>query len=337
MINRTRRSPLAGDAFPLAGHKGIAHRRAPAKAACLFVFGLLVTASGITYADQPPHLSPARTAAAANLVDIRTLVPDMAEDIKYAGSDNFVGAPVDGYRAPKCFLLRPVAEALARVEHDLRARHLRLKIWDCYRPARAVAHFVRWAHDLGDQRTKAQHYPTLDKSKLLDGYIASVSGHSRGATVDLGMEQCAGRRLALHAAGHGHGLRLLRHPREYRQSRHHARCSTPTANVCLRPWRARDSRTIRWSGGTTRSRRSPRRIRFTTCQWSSSASSSLGKGFERSVHLAPTEPSPNPSPKGSGAQKLHVGGPSCDSSSSSPRSCCSARLMPATPRSTLTS
>ena len=141
-------------------------------------------------AEQPPALSPAKTAAAANLVDIRTLVPDVAEDIKYAGSDNFVGAPVDGYRAPKCFLLRPVAEALAGVERELREQHLRLKIWDCYRPARAVADFVRWAHDLGDQRTKAQHYPMLDKSKLLGDYIAPVSGHSRGSTVDLTLERC---------------------------------------------------------------------------------------------------------------------------------------------------
>lgn len=141
-------------------------------------------------AQQPPALSPAKTAAAANLVDIRTLVPDIAEDIKYAGSDNFVGAPVDGYRAPRCFLLRPVAEALARVEHELRAQHLRLKLWDCYRPARAVANFVRWAHDLDDQRTKPQHYPALDKSKLLDGYIATVSGHSRGSTADLTVERC---------------------------------------------------------------------------------------------------------------------------------------------------
>jgi len=160
----------------------------------LLLFGLLI-ALGVTghahAEEQPPTLSPAKTAAAANLVDIRSLVPDMAEDIKYAGSDNFMGTPADGYRAPKCLLLRPVAEALAKVEHELRAQHRRLKIWDCYRPARAVAHFVRWAHDLGDQRTKPQHYPRLDKSTLLNGYIAKSSGHSRGATIDLGMEQCA--------------------------------------------------------------------------------------------------------------------------------------------------
>ncbi len=188
----TGRSALAGDALSLGlQSRSVARKRAPTTAWYLIVLAWLVAAGGIARADQPPALSPATTAAAANLVDIRTLVPDIAEDIKYAGHDNFVGAPVDGYLAPKCLLLRPVAEALARVEHELRTRQLRLKIWDCYRPARAVAHFVRWAHDLNDQRTKPQHYPTLDKSKLLGDYIAPVSGHSRGATADLTLQRCA--------------------------------------------------------------------------------------------------------------------------------------------------
>lgn len=153
---------------------------------------LLATLLAATHAiaDGTPVLSRARTTDEAGLVDIRSLVPAVAEDIKYAGSDNFVGTPVDGYLAPKCFLLRPAAEALARVERDLRAQHRRLQIFDCYRPARAVAHFVRWAGDLSDQRTKPEHYPQLDKRALLGDYIAPVSGHSRGATVDLTMMQC---------------------------------------------------------------------------------------------------------------------------------------------------
>ena len=124
------------------------------------------------------------------MVDIRTLVPDIAEDIKYAGSDNFTGARVPGYDAAKCFLLKPAAQALANVEHALREQHMRLKIWDCYRPARSVAAFVRWAHDLDDQRTKAAHYPNLDKSRLLGEYIAETSNHTRGATVDLTAMEC---------------------------------------------------------------------------------------------------------------------------------------------------
>ena len=148
--------------------------------------------SSVSHAAQAPTLSPAKTMTAANMVDIRSLAPAIAQDIKYAGSDNFVGRPVDGYLATKCFLQRSAAEALAQVEKDLRAKHMRLKTWDCYRPARAVADFVRWAHDLTDQRSKPAHYPTLDKSQLLGDYIAPVSGHSRGGTVDLTLERCAG-------------------------------------------------------------------------------------------------------------------------------------------------
>lgn len=139
----------------------------------------------VTAAADTPRLSPARTAAEAGLVDVRTRVPDIAQDMKYAGRDNFVGRPVEGYAAPKCLLHAPAADALARADHALRAQGYRLQLWDCYRPARAVADFVRWAHDLADTRTKAAHYPHLDKSKLLGDYIAPISGHSRGSTVDL--------------------------------------------------------------------------------------------------------------------------------------------------------
>ncbi|KAF1004861.1 MAG: D-alanyl-D-alanine dipeptidase [Luteibacter sp.] len=132
-------------------------------------------------------------ASSTGLTDIRRLVPDIAEDIRYAGSDNFTGAPVDGYRVPACLLRTGAAKALAAVEADLRREGYRLKLWDCYRPARAVAAFVRWAGDLGDTRTKAAHYPSLDKRQLLGEYIAPVSGHSKGATVDLTLMRCEAR------------------------------------------------------------------------------------------------------------------------------------------------
>ena len=137
-----------------------------------------------------PRLSPAQTPEQAGLVDIRSLVPDIAQDIRYAVSDNFVGVPIDGYEAPRCYLLEPVAAALQKVEQDLREQDLRLKIFDCYRPTRAVAHFVRWANDPDDLRNKTDYYPDMAKPDLLDGYIAPVSGHSRGATVDLTLLQC---------------------------------------------------------------------------------------------------------------------------------------------------
>lgn len=136
------------------------------------------------------RVSPAADAQAAGMVDVATLAPGIHVEMRYAGSDNFTGAPVPGYEAPRCYLLRPVAEALARVQARVAARGQSLVLYDCYRPVRSVALFVAWAHDLDDQRTKPRYYPRLDKSKLLDGYIAESSGHSRGATVDLGLLQC---------------------------------------------------------------------------------------------------------------------------------------------------
>ncbi len=145
-----------------------------------------------TSASGPVRVSPATTPAQAGLVDMATLSADMHFDIRYAGTRNFVGERVAGYDAPKCLLLQPVAEALARVQQDVQRDGLSLKVFDCYRPVQAVRHFVRWARDAGDQRTKSEYYPVVDKATLLDGYIAETSGHSRGATLDLTLVRCEG-------------------------------------------------------------------------------------------------------------------------------------------------
>jgi zinc D-Ala-D-Ala dipeptidase len=122
----------------------------------------------------------------AAFVDAATLVPGLVVEMRYASAHNFVGRPIDGYEAPRCLLTRAAATALTEVAHDLAPRGLTLKVFDCYRPVRAVAHFVRWAHDLRDTAGKREFYPGVDKSTLFrDGYISSHSGHSRGSTVDL--------------------------------------------------------------------------------------------------------------------------------------------------------
>lgn len=119
-------------------------------------------------------------------VDAASVAPGLIVEARYAGSHNFVGAPIEGYEKPLCYLTKPAAAALAQVVADLAPRGLTLKAFDCYRPERAVAHFVRWARNLGDVKMKAEFYPQVDKSTLFrDGYIAARSGHSRGATVDL--------------------------------------------------------------------------------------------------------------------------------------------------------
>ncbi len=156
---------------------------------------LLCTACGTHGPERDTgQATSTRTPEAAGMVDIASLVPDIDLDIRYAGPRNFTGRAVEGYEAPKCYLLRPAAEALREVETQLRAQGLRLRIFDCYRPARAVRQFVRWAADSQDQSTKAEYYPALDKATLVPDYIADRSGHSKGATVDLTLLRCeAGR------------------------------------------------------------------------------------------------------------------------------------------------
>ncbi len=121
-----------------------------------------------------------------SFVEIREVIPDVVMDIRYYSEHNFVGARVDGYEAPKCYLTLDAAKALAGVQMDLKPFGFGIKIYDCYRPQRAVDHFVRWAEDIQDTATKTEFYPTVHKKNLFrDGYIASRSSHSRGSTVDL--------------------------------------------------------------------------------------------------------------------------------------------------------
>jgi D-alanyl-D-alanine dipeptidase len=132
------------------------------------------------------------------LVYLRDIDPGILQDIRYAGPDNFTGRPVPGYAAGECVLLREAAEALARVQRALAPRGLSLKVYDCYRPRQAVRAFVAWVKAAekapADPLLKRFH-PNIDRSRIItDGYVAAVSQHSRGDTVDLTLvELPAGR------------------------------------------------------------------------------------------------------------------------------------------------
>jgi D-alanyl-D-alanine dipeptidase len=131
-------------------------------------------------------MSQAQAQIPAGFVDAAAVVGGLVVDMRYFGEDNFVGARIAGYEAARCLLTHPAAAALARVQRDLAPQGLGLKVFDCYRPARAVAHFVRWARDLKDVKRKSEFYPNVDKRDLFRlGYISNRSGHSRGSTVDL--------------------------------------------------------------------------------------------------------------------------------------------------------
>jgi len=132
----------------------------------------------------------------AAFVDAATIVPGLIPEMRYATAHNFTARPVDGYEARRCLLTRQAAEALAAVARDLAPRGFVIKAFDCYRPTRAVANFVRWARDINDQAARAEFYPNVDKRTLFrDGYIASHSGHSRGSTIDMTLARSDGTEL----------------------------------------------------------------------------------------------------------------------------------------------
>ena len=118
-------------------------------------------------------------------VYVKEIIPDIILDMRYHGSNNFVGESINGYIEPKCILTIDAVNNLKNVQNELRYFGLGLIIFDAYRPQMAVDHFILWSKNK-DNRMKEKYYPDISKKDLFaKGYIASRSGHSRGSTVDL--------------------------------------------------------------------------------------------------------------------------------------------------------
>jgi D-alanyl-D-alanine dipeptidase len=134
----------------------------------------LISSQAVTQANLPP-----------GFVYLRDVDPTIAQDIRYAGFDNFTGRPLPGYEAAECILRRDVAAALKQVQADLAPSGFSLKVYDCYRPVRAGRAMAQWARDGRDGGRQKRFFPRLEKHTLLAGYIASVSRHSTGTAVDV--------------------------------------------------------------------------------------------------------------------------------------------------------
>jgi D-alanyl-D-alanine dipeptidase len=119
-------------------------------------------------------------------VFLREIDPSIIQDIRYAGSNNFIGRPLAGYDAAECVVKRDVGLALRRIQQELALRNLSLKMLDCYRPARASHDMVVWAQNGRETLPERRYNPAFSKADLFRlGYIAEHSGHSTGAAVDL--------------------------------------------------------------------------------------------------------------------------------------------------------
>lgn len=119
-------------------------------------------------------------------VYVKSVIQDLDVELRYFTTHNFVGDTIDGYKSNNLILTKETAEKLKLVQDELQQQNLCLKVYDGYRPQRAVNHFMRWARVLNDTINKSEFYPNVAKRNLFkEEYIASRSGHSRGSTVDL--------------------------------------------------------------------------------------------------------------------------------------------------------
>ena len=115
------------------------------------------------------------------LVELVLLDPTLKLDVRYAGSNNFLGRPV--YSQPRAFLQRPAAEALTRVNAALRQEGYGLVIFDGYRP---------WSV------TKIFWEATPDDKKQFVADPREGSKHNRGCAVDLSLIDLAtGKEVAM--------------------------------------------------------------------------------------------------------------------------------------------
>ncbi|MET7689086.1 D-Ala-D-Ala dipeptidase VanX [Streptomyces sp. NPDC005483] len=138
-----------------------------------------------------------------NFAFVDELVPGIRWDAKYATWDNFTGKPVDGYLANRIVGTKVLCAALEKARDKAGSLGFGLLLWDGYRPQRAVDCFVRWSRQAEDGRTKPRHYPHIDRSDMFElGYVATMSGHSRGSTVDVTLYHLDTGELASMGGGH---------------------------------------------------------------------------------------------------------------------------------------
>lgn len=122
----------------------------------------------------------------ARLCYLDEAIPGICVDLKYCGNDNFVGRPIAGYTTGhRAILRRDTADRLARAQQKLAQKGLALKVWDAYRPHRAMQDFYKWSRT-PDETMKAEFYPHITKQGIYENkYISRTSDHSKGLAVDV--------------------------------------------------------------------------------------------------------------------------------------------------------
>jgi D-alanyl-D-alanine dipeptidase len=126
-------------------------------------------------------------------VSLKELSPRLHIYVSYGRTDNFTGEIVAGYKKCNAYMVRIAAQALHLAQMRASQKGLALKIFDGYRPVKAVSFFHEWAKKPeANPHLKELYYPRFNKLQLFEeGYLALKSSHSRGSAVDLTLVEAA--------------------------------------------------------------------------------------------------------------------------------------------------
>ncbi|MBQ0045111.1 MAG: M15 family metallopeptidase [Bacteroidales bacterium] len=150
----------------------------------LCVVAAMAVAFSVSCSNKSAEITPEMDSS--EFVLLTDVVPDAILEIRYYSQYNFIGDRIPGYEEPVAILTKQAADSLKAASDDLKALGYCIKVYDAYRPQRAVDYFMSWAKDVDDVRMKDSFYPELDKSVLVpEEYVAEHSSHTRGSTVDL--------------------------------------------------------------------------------------------------------------------------------------------------------
>jgi len=125
------------------------------------LISVIAAVLAVAVAAPAPAVAAPDPVAPADFVALADVAPSILQEMRYCTPHNFIGDPVDGYRSPMCILTREAADGLQRAQEEFLERGYTLKVYDCYRPQRAVNDFIAWAEDLADERMKAEFYPRV--------------------------------------------------------------------------------------------------------------------------------------------------------------------------------
>lgn len=93
---------------------------------------------------------------------------------------------IPGYNGRRCIIEVEMGKRLGDIQKILSPQGLSLRVYDAYRPQKAVNFFTEWTQLPDTPIVKKIHYPNVDKKDFHSlSYLSQTSSHTLGTAVDV--------------------------------------------------------------------------------------------------------------------------------------------------------